>query len=393
MNAKELMNSINDDHPECRIAVAVTGGGTSAIGEMLRYGGSSNTVVYAHVPYAPECTAEYLGRSPDKLCSAETARQLAMRAYHDVASTAEEGTYPVGVGATSALGKITKERKGREHKIYVAVQNAERTTTYTLFLTAPRTREEEEVINTLLILHALGKGCNVKDPVVVSISPEEYLYVKTDEGECLSSILEGHFSLGLLSDGVVQSTAIDDVRLLLPGSFNPIHEGHREMARIASGIIGATCHYEMSMLNADKPPLDFTEVYLRVDKFEKSFEENERQEGEGSLLVTRFPTFLDKARHFSNITFAVGADTVERICDPRFYGGSQATMLAALTEMRRLGVKFLCFARKINGLNVEAYDSGSSDFLPQVFRDMSMLVPSSVFVSGLSSTEIRKSKN
>ena len=386
MNAQELMAKINGDFPEVRIAAAITGGGTSAVGEMLRYGGSSGSVLYAYVPYSPIFTEQYLGRAPEKLCSAETARMLAMKAYHDIVQFhgyQDGDVYPVGIGATSALGKITKEREGREHKIYVAVQNREKTITYELFLTEPRSREEEEKVNELLILSALAEGCNLPlecDLLGEAVIPET-LDVKTDEGVVLESVLCGETPFSVYgNDGLVTvKGSVDHVKLLLPASFNPLHEAHLELANIASKSAGHACHFEMSIMNADKPPLTYTEIYRRLDYFDN-------HKLDGDLWITRLPTFVEKAKHFSPVTFVVGADTVARICDPRFYGGSESNMLAALQEMSDLGVKFFCFAREVDGKIQEAFDSNP----PKVFKEMALPFLSSVFASNISSTEIRR---
>lgn len=393
MTPKELMARINEDCPQAKIAAAITGGGTEAIGEMLRYGGSSQTVLYAYVPYSPIFTEQYLGRSPDKLCSAESARMLAMKAYHDVVQFFgyQDGEiHPVGIGATSALGKITKEREGREHKIYVAVQTRDKTITYELFLTASRTREEEERVNAMLVLSALGDACNLPldCDVDLGLHRRERVDVKTDEGVVLEQVLCGESPFSVYgNEGLVTvKGSTGHVKLLLPASFHPIHEAHREMARIASEMTGNTCHYEMSIINADKPPLTYTEIYSRLDYFDQQVDFGSKNEGD--LWITRLPTFVEKAREFAPVTFVVGADTARRICDPRFYGDSERNMLAALTEMRDLGVKFVCFARKVDG----EICSGISDDTPEIFRTMAETVDPQTFVSDVSSTEIRRSK-
>lgn len=388
MDAEDLMCKINNDFSEARIAVVITGGGTSAIGEMLRYGGSSSTFLYGHVPYSPIYTERYLGRIPDKLCSAEAARMLAMRAFHDVVEYhgfKDGEIFPIGLGATSALGKITPEREGREHKIYVAVQTREKTTTYTLFLNAPRSRVEEEKINELLILNALAESCNIKSSLPMLTTANEKIDVKCDEGVVLESILcgEAPFSLYRKDEGLVTlKGSVGHVKLLLPASFNPLHDAHRAMAKVASEKMGHTCHFEMSITNANKPPLTYTEIYQRLDHFDKC---HQFKNGEGDLWITRLPTFIEKAEHFAPVIFVVGADTAHRICDPRFYGGSESKMLAALQRMTDLGVKFVCFSRIVNGELVNPIKENT----PKLFYDMSISIDSKVYASEISSTEIR----
>jgi hypothetical protein len=54
---------------------------------------------------------------------------------------------------------------------------------------------------------------------------------------------------------------------------------------------------------------------------------------------------VDKARIFPGCWFVVGADTAERIVDPRFYGGDRDSMLLALDAIRRKGCRFLVAPR------------------------------------------------
>src|SRR5262249_4183844 len=44
-------------------------------------------------------------------------------------------------------------------------------------------------------------------------------------------------------------------RSVLPGSFNPLHDGHLLLARVAEEMTGAPVAFEISVTNVDKPPL------------------------------------------------------------------------------------------------------------------------------------------
>ncbi|MGH7335244.1 MAG: hypothetical protein ACREKS_21370, partial [Candidatus Rokuibacteriota bacterium] len=60
-----------------RVVLAITGGGSGAIGELLRIPGGSRTLLEAIVPYDSAALAQYLGGAPDQACSEETAVAMA----------------------------------------------------------------------------------------------------------------------------------------------------------------------------------------------------------------------------------------------------------------------------------------------------------------------------
>jgi hypothetical protein len=165
--------------------------------------------------------------------------------------------------------------------------------------------------------------------------------------------------------------------VLLPGSFNPLHEGHRGLADVASEIAGAPATYELSVVNVDKPPLDLPEVERRLDQFAGS---------RWPLVLTRAPTFIEKARLFPGVTFAIGWDTAVRLVHARYYGDSEAAMRDALAEMRELGCRFLVAGRRVEGRFRALAEAGIPPALAGSFAE----IPESRFRSDLSSTALRE---
>src|SRR5258706_5582618 len=96
-------------HASGRKAVlAITGGGSGAVGELLRVPGGSRLLIEAQVPYDALALATFLGFAPAQACSADTAiamaRTIRARAARLVPSTGVGvGADPVGLGATAAL--------------------------------------------------------------------------------------------------------------------------------------------------------------------------------------------------------------------------------------------------------------------------------------------------
>src|SRR5215470_9810276 len=83
--------------------LAITGGGTGAIAELLRVPGGSRLLLEAIVPYDARALSEFLGAAPAQACSVETAVALADRARARASVLAEPGGTPIGLGATASL--------------------------------------------------------------------------------------------------------------------------------------------------------------------------------------------------------------------------------------------------------------------------------------------------
>ena len=64
-----------------KAGLAITGGGSGAIAELLRVPGGSRLLVEAQVPYDEQALAAYVVFRPEQFCSAETAAALARTAH------------------------------------------------------------------------------------------------------------------------------------------------------------------------------------------------------------------------------------------------------------------------------------------------------------------------
>ena len=82
-------------------------------------------------------------------------------------------------------------------------------------------------------------------------------------------------------------------RFLLPGSFNPLHDGHRGMFTAATRRLGSGGAFELSVTNVEKAALGDDEVRRRLIAFK----------GYAPLWLTRAPTFVEKARLFPGAVF------------------------------------------------------------------------------------------
>ena len=126
-------------------------------------------------------------------------------------------------------------------------------------------------------------------------------------------------------------------RIVYPGAFHPLHAGHRRIAEIASARLTAPVEFEISLLNVDKPRLSYQEVERRIGQFS----------ADATIWLTQTPTFAEKSRLFPNSVFLVGADTLFRIVDQRYYGNDPNALDAAIREVTANNCRFLVFGRQV----------------------------------------------
>jgi hypothetical protein len=162
----------------------------------------------------------------------------------------------------------------------------------------------------------------------------------------------------------------------MPGAFNPLHDGHRRMMQIAEEMLGQPAVTELSILNVDKPPLDYMEIERRLGQFP----------AERPVVLSRAATFDEKSRLFAGATFVVGADTLRRIADPRYYGNDPSACQRAIERIVGQGCRFLVFGRDCGA----GFACLSDLDLPETLRTICRDVPAEVFREGVSSTALRK---
>lgn len=343
-----------------RSVLAITGGGSGLIGALLSVPGGSRSVLEAVVPYSLASLQRYLRTVPDRACSEETA--LAMAAQSWTRAFSESGSDDaLGFGMTAAL--VSNRPKRGEHRVFAAAQTADGTTLVSATLAKGcRTRPEEEVRAVELGFAALMTSAGLRfDPSEVDGDD-----VRTTHAASHPGVRE--VRLGSEPYAWVTEPPVTDA--LLSGSFNPVHAGHTGLRSAAADFLGVPVAYEISLVNADKPPLDDLRLAQRVEQLD------------GPVVVSAADTFVRKARSFPGTTFVVGFDTAARVLDPRYYAGG---LDAALREVRRSNCRFLVAARVGDGV---LRTLGDCD-IPSEHSDLFRELPATLFREDVSSTAIR----
>jgi hypothetical protein len=290
-----------------KAALAITGGGTGAVGELLRVPGGSRLLIEAQVPYDEEALATFIGFAPAQACSAETAVAMARSAWRRAARLAPAGADVVGLGATAAL--VSDRPRRGEHRFHIACATAAGIVHCTGVLAkARRDRAGEEDLVARAIVLWLARACGIAAPSPQSVldADEQFAEAALAGLDCIDRLVAGELQrVTALPDGQL-ALAAPRPPVLLPGSFNPVHAGHIMLARIAQEIRQQPLTFEISVTNVDKPPLAGSIVRHRLTQFA----------WKSPVELTRAPTFLEKSRLFPGTTFVIGADTAERLVAP-----------------------------------------------------------------------------
>lgn len=374
---RQLVQAIHDSASSVMLVAA--GAGTQALSDLLGVAGASRTLLEALVPYSAAAFDEFLGQTPDQYVSPATVRLLAGRAFTRARWLEAKINHNPVVGLACTATIVTDRPKRGEHRAYIATWQKERLVWQAIHLQkGARDRAGEEALVSRLMLNSLAQAAGVPYQLDIELLPGDRLVTELrDFADAVTQLRQRAVDYFCVEDNGRIHTSDAHPKAILSGSFNPLHDGHLNMVKTARIILGTAVAFELAAVNADKPTLPASEILERISQFA----------GRWPVLVSAAPTFIEKARLYPGATFIVGYDTAVRILHPRYYQNSHENMIAALSEIRQQGCRFLVAGRVDQGGTFRHLRDLA---IPSGFRDMFLGIPGTQFRNDISSTELRR---
>jgi hypothetical protein len=239
-----------------------------------------------------------------------------------------------------------------------------------------RNRLEEENLVSLLILRAIADAVGVAGLPEPDLIGDEVIEVSFEPVAFLRRFVNGDVDwVSIAPNGKLSANKTLPGIAILSGSFNPLHDGHRQLAQVVSEMVGQPIYFELPLVNADKAPIALLEARRRSTQFA----------GYATLIYTRARLFDEKAALFPNGIFILGADTAERLVQLRFYNDDPAQLDAALNSLKTAGCRIYVAGR----LQGETFLTLKDLDLPHAYQDLFEEIPPSRFRVDISSSQLR----
>ena len=331
---RNLVKNLYESSADSLYSLAITGGGVKVVDWLLSVPGASNRILEVVVPYSTPSLTKYLGKSIGRSVSLETALILANKAYKEAKQKHPGKNHFVGIGVTASLD--TNRLKRSQNKFYMVAKTDKKLLGYSaIFSKGLRDRSTEDQITSRAILSLMYEVAGLENNIEMNLFEDDKFIRYSRLEFMIDELFQGKKDYIFVDPSGLVSDCLDFSGILIPGSFNPLHQGHIGMMKSGSKVLkDSHVLFELSISNVDKPDLDKKELMRRIRQFQ----------GLSGIIITRSPMFVEKSKLFPGCKFIVGIDTMERILDKKYYQ-SEKDLLDTISEFKKLGIQFLVVGR------------------------------------------------
>jgi nicotinic acid mononucleotide adenylyltransferase/nicotinamide mononucleotide (NMN) deamidase PncC len=282
---------------DVNIHIVATGGGAGLQKQLWETPGCSAYLSGGSFPYSAEEQEELLGFMPEHFCSEEAAIDLASAAYMKAYKFG--GKKPVGVGLAASVAS-EKEHRG-EHRVHVCVITNDKVRSTRAVLK----KEVGEVAR-----QGDGETCDELgyQLLIQTIFDPSFIFIEPEDSTALALerfLLRPFFAA---NGKRLADLPKDKRRALMPGAYNPPHQGHFGMSQQALDQYGYETVFETTAIPPHKKALAVQQLLQRA----KSLQGHDR------LFTKQLPYYIDKARAYPGKPIILGADAMIRMLDPKW---------------------------------------------------------------------------
>jgi hypothetical protein len=331
-----------DDLKKANVSVHLiaTGAGAGLQQQLWETPGSSAYLSGCHFPYAMEEQEELLGFMPEHFVSEENAVDLASAAY--MKAYRFGGKKPIGIGITASVAS-EKIHRG-EHRIFICtisdngIKLFHRTLEKGMGI-AQRIQDGQDC-------DAWGKWMLQDAAKIISFSNAQ------DATELARKRFFGRPFFA--ANGKRLATLPKSKHLaMMPGAYNPPHEGHLSTAQHVLDDYNQTVVYEVTAEPPHKEPLSVQALLQRAKLLQ----------GHDRLFTKSNPLYLDKANAYPGVPLVLGADAMVRMLDPKWgiklndlFVKFDRLQTKLLVSGRLIGDKFITCDDILNDLKDKDYN-------------------------------------
>lgn len=307
--------------------IACAGGVERVLGLFTEHPGASRAYLGGISCYHRRGMARFCGRAlSEECCSKDAALALASAGFREAESMVAPSLIPIhGVGITATMQTVREVRGG--HRVWYA--RVGRLAVESAYLALDPALSRAQQVDTAV--EWIVAQLRTRPPGEVQLEESLRFANLAIEGASKSPMIFSRSGdLAPLDPSYLRD------KIILPGSFNPLHYGHLRIAQELYNLTGKEVVFEICLKNADPSKVPLTASYLanRLAHFRGGHE----------LVVSNLSLFAEKASVF-RCDFAVGSDTWRRILDPSYFrkGDSQDSLMSGFSK---LGINFYVFERE-----------------------------------------------